>query len=344
MRIATQVDYAGDVRQAADIVSRWEDAGVDLVFVPEAYGQDAISLLGYLAARTERMLLGPGILPIYSRTPALIAQTAVGLDVVSGGRAVLGLGASGPQVVEGWHGVPYDRPLARTREVVEICRTVWRREPLVHHGLYELPATGPGTTGLGKPLKLITHPFRERIPIYLAAIGARNVALAAEIAEGWLPILFSPERASAVWGESLETGRARRDPELGPLDIVAGGIVSIGPDREALRDLARPFVALYVGGMGAPGRNFYHDVLVRYGFKEAADAIQERYLAHDRRGAEAAVPEEFLREITLVGTESEVAARLDAWAAAGVTTLLVAPVGPDPIATLGRLAALARSR
>lgn len=222
MRIAAQVDYAGDVRQAADTVARWEDAGVDVAFVPEAYGQDAISLLGYLAARTEHMLLGPGILPIFSRTPALIAQTAVGLDVVSGGRAVLGLGASGPQVVEGWHGVAYDRPLARTREVVEICRTIWRREPLVHHGIYELPATGPGTTGLGKPLKLITHPPRERIPIYLAAIGARNVALAAEIAEGWLPILFSPERADAVWGESLEAGRAARDASLGPLDIVAG--------------------------------------------------------------------------------------------------------------------------
>lgn len=344
MRIATQIDYAGDVRAAADLVASWEGAGVELVFVPEAYGLDAITLLGYLAARTERVQLGPGIIPIYTRTPALIAQTAVGLDVVSGGRAVLGLGASGPQVIEGWHGVPYDRPLARTREVVEICRSVWRREPLVHHGIYELPKTGAGTTGLGKPLKLISHPPRERIPIYLAALGERNVALAAEVAEGWLPILFSPERAGSVWGAALAEGSARRSPELGPLDVVAGGLVSIGAHREGLRDLARPFVALYVGGMGAKGRNFYHDLLVRYGFAGAADAIQERYLAGDRSGAAAAVPAELLAEITLVGERSEVADRLDAWAAAGVTTLLVTPVGPDPIGTLRTLAELAAER
>ncbi len=344
MRIATQVDYAGDVKAAADTVASWEAAGVDLVFVPEAYGQDAVSLLGYLAAKTERIQLGPGILPIYSRTPALIAQTAVGLDVVSGGRAVLGLGASGPQVVEGWHGVPYDRPLARTREVVEICRQVWRRERLVHHGLYEVPRTGPGTTGLGKPLKLITHPPRERIPIYLAAIGERNVSLAAEIAEGWLPVLFSPDRAERVWGAALAEGASRRDPSLGRLDVVAGGLCAIGRDVEDLRDLARPFVALYVGGMGAKGRNFYHDLVARYGFEDEADEIQDRYLRGDVEGAQRAVPAELLEEITLVGDEPTVARRLDVWRAAGVTTLLVTPVGGDPVGTLRTLARLARER
>jgi len=340
VRIATQVDYAGDVLATAEQVATWEDAGVDLVLVPEAYGQDAISLLGYLAARTSRVELGPGILPIYSRTPALIAQTAVGLDVISHGRAVLGLGASGPQVVEGWHGVPYDRPLARTREIIEICRTVWRREALEHHGIYEIPCRGPGTTGLGKPLKLITHPPRSRIPIYLAALGDRNVALAAELAEGWLPFLFSPERAGEVWGSALREGLARRASDLGPLDIVAGGILAIGKDREGLRDLARPIVALYVGGMGAKGRNFYHDVMVRYGFGDLADAIQERYLAGDREGAAALVPEELLRELTLVGDVAWVRDRVDAWRAAGVTTLLVTPVGPEPLASLRTLAEL----
>src|SRR3954464_10467028 len=218
MRIGIQAAYAGGFTETAKEIRDLESAGLDVALVSEVYTFDAVSQLGYLAAVTERVELMSAILPIYSRTPALTAMTAAGLDFVSGGRFILGLGASGPQVVEGWHGVAYDAPLQRTREVIEICRQVWRRERLDHHGKkYEIPLPPDQGTGLGKPLKLINTPVRERVPVMLAAIGPKNVELAAEIAEAWQPIWFHPERAADMWGESLAPGRARRDPSLGEL-------------------------------------------------------------------------------------------------------------------------------
>jgi F420-dependent oxidoreductase-like protein len=334
MRISTQLNYAGDVRSAADQAAQLERAGLDLVWVAEAYGFDAVSMLGYLAARTTTVELGSGILPIYSRTPTLLAQTAAGLDHVSGGRFVLGLGASGPQVIEGWHGVPYADPVGRTREIVDICRRVWRREVVTNDGAYPIPLPAGQGTGLGKPLKLITHPQRERIPIWVASLGPKNVEMTAEVADGWLPILFVPERADRVWGEALRRGAARRDPSLGPLEVAAGGMVAIGEDVQGVRDLARPMVALYVGGMGARGRNFYNDLARRYGFEREAQLIQDLYLDGKKKDAAEAVPDELLEGISLVGPAGYVKERIAAYKEAGVTMLNLTPVGSDPAAIL----------
>ncbi|GAA0452313.1 LLM class F420-dependent oxidoreductase [Actinoplanes capillaceus] len=332
MRLATTLMYAGDPRTTADEVAGWERAGLDILWVAEAYGFDAPTIMGYLAAKTERVQIGSAILPIYSRTPALLAQTAAGLDAMSGGRAVLGLGASGPQVVEGWHGVPYDKPIGRTREIIEICRAIWRREVIEHDGLYRMPLPG----GLGKPLKILTHPVRDRIPVYVASLGAANVRMTAEIADGWLPFLYIPERAADVWGKALTEGAARRSADLAPLEVVAGGPLAIGDDVTGLRDLARPIVALYVGGMGAKGRNFYHDVVSRYGFEAAADRIQELYLSGHKQEAAAAVPDELLELTSLIGPESYVRDRIAAYKEAGVTVLNVIPFG-DPLHQIARV-------
>ncbi|MEV1281248.1 LLM class F420-dependent oxidoreductase [Modestobacter sp. NPDC049651] len=327
MRIGMQASYAGDFHQTAAEVRDLESAGLDVVLCAEVYTFDAVSQLGYLAAVTERVELMSAILPIYSRTPALIAMTAAGLDLVSGGRFTLGLGASGPQVVEGWHGVPYDAPLQRTREVVEICRQVWRRDRLVHDGpKYTVPLPPDQGTGLGKPLKLINTPVRERVPVLLAALGPKNVELAAEIAEKWEPIFFLPERAADVWGAPLAAGRAKRDPALGELDVVAGVPVAIGEDVDHLVDAVRPALALYVGGMGARGRNFYNDLARRYGFEAEAETVQELYLAGRKEEAAAAVPDDLVRLTSLIGPESYVAERIAAFAEAGVTTLTLQPL------------------
>jgi F420-dependent oxidoreductase-like protein len=222
MRIGMSLNYAGGFTETVAELADYENAGLDIVFVPEAYSFDAVSQLGFIAARTGRLQIASGILQLYSRTPTLTAMTAAGLDYVSGGRFTLGIGASGPQVIEGWHGVPYDAPVTRTREIIEICRQVWRRERLEYAGRkYTIPLLPGQGTGLGKPLKLINHPVRERIPIVVAAIGPKNVELAAELAEGWEPIFYFPERAAAAWGGALAAGRARRDPSLPPLDVVA---------------------------------------------------------------------------------------------------------------------------
>jgi F420-dependent oxidoreductase-like protein len=331
MRISMGVPYASSFKASADRVVELEQAGLDIVWVAEAYGYDAATLMGYLAARTERVQIGSGILPIYTRTPALLAQTAAGLDHVSDGRAILGLGASGPQVIEGWHGVPYDRPLQRTREIIEICRRVWRREVLTNDGIYRLPLPEDQGTGLGKPLKIITHPTRSAIPIYVASLGPKNVAMTAEVADGWMPIMFIPEKAHDVWGASLAEGRSRRAAELGPLEVVAGGALAIGDGLEHLRDAARPMVALYVGGMGARGRNFYNDLARRYGYEAEAERIQDLYLSGKKDEAAAAVPAEFLEKTSLVGPEGYVKERIAALAEAGVTVLSVTPMGPDPV-------------
>ncbi len=341
MKLSMSVNYSGDVKAMADQVVEFEKAGVDLVWVAEAYGMDAPTVMGYLAAVTERVEIASGILPIYTRTPTLLAMTAVGVDVLSGGRCVLGLGASGPQVIEGWHGVPYDAPIGRTREIVEICRKIWAREDkLVHDGrYYTMPLPEDEGTGLGKPLKIITHPPRPTIPILLASLGPKNVELTAEVADGWLPTLYVPERADQVWGDDLQRGMAKRDPSLGPLDVMAGGMVAIGPESEvgSLRDRGRPGTALYVGGMGAVGRNFYNSLFSRYGWEAEAHEIQQLYLSGQKREAEAAVPSDFLQASSLIGDEGYVKDRLAAYAESGVTYLNVTPVGPDPVGTIRTL-------
>ena len=322
--------YSGGFQRAARDVADMEHAGLDLVWVAEAYGFDSPSLMGYLAALTESVEIGAAILPIYTRTPTLIAMTAAGIDALSDGRFHLGLGASGPQVIEGFHGVPYTNPLGRTREIVEICRDVWKREaPLVHQGKnFTLPLPPERGTGLGKPLKIIAHPLRAKIPVWIASLGEKNVELTAEIADGWIPILFIPERANEVWGKSLAAGKAKRDANLDEMMITAGGLLAIGEgdDVVALRELQRPMVALYVGGMGAKGKNFYNELAVRYGFEKEAAIIQDLYLAGKKKEAEAAVPKEFLELTSLCGPKGYVKERVAAFRAAGVTHLQVQPV------------------
>ncbi|WP_084531462.1 LLM class F420-dependent oxidoreductase [Nocardia miyunensis] len=322
-----------DVDRAARLARTYEDAGVDVLGVPEAYGVDAVSWLGYLAAVTDRVELMAQVLPIYSRTPALTAMTAAGIDRVSKGRFALGLGVSGPQVVEGWHGVAYDAPLGRTRDVIEICRKVWRRERLEHDGdRYRIPL--PGGTGLGKPLKLVDVPLRERIPLYVAALGPANTELTAELADGWVPFLYIPERADTVWGEALTRGTAKRSPDLGPLEIVAGGPMAVGDDVTHKRELDRDHLALYVGGMGARDKNFYNIVVRKYGFESEAREVQDLYLAGNRTEAAARIPDALLEGTSLIGDRSYLKDRLAAYRERGVTVVQVQPVGDDPVRDL----------
>jgi F420-dependent oxidoreductase-like protein len=331
MELATTLPYAEDPCKAVEEIVRLERAGLDTVWVAEAYGYDSPTTMGFLAARTERVRIGSYILNVFSRSPALIAQTAAGLDAVSGGRALLGLGASGPQVIEGWHGLPYARPLGRTRETVELCRRIWRREVIEHHGILDMPLPPEKGGRLGKPLKFLNHPVREEIPVHLAALGPANVRMAAEIADGWLPHLFVPEKARDVWGAALDEGLATRPAGRGPLQIAAGSLLAVGEDAASARDLVRPMIALYVGGMGAKGKNFYNDLARAYGYEEAAERIQDHYLAGRKREAEAAVPDEFAELVSLCGPESYVRERIEAFREAGVTQLNVRLVGPDPV-------------
>ena len=341
MRLSMQVPYAGtpaELSAAAGRVAELEHAGLDVVWVAEAYSFDAPSLMGYLAARTERVQIGAAILPIYTRTPTLLAMTAAGIDALSDGRCILGLGASGPQVIEGFHGVAYDAPLARTREVIEICRQVWRREPVVHEGAhYRIPLPSGEGTGLGKPLKLINRPVRADVPIYIAALGPKNVELTAEVADGWLPLFWVPEKAAEVFGPSLAAGSAARPAERGPLEIAAGGLVAIGDDVTRVRELSRPMVALYVGGMGARGRNFYNALARRYGYEKEAELIQDLYLDGNKKEAAAAVPDDFLEKINLVGPAGYVRERLAAFRESGVSMLTITPVGDDPVRVVEQL-------
>jgi F420-dependent oxidoreductase-like protein len=327
MRIGMALNYAGGFKETAGELADFEKAGLDIVFVPEAYSYDAVSQLGYLAAVTERVELASGIMQIYPRTPTMTAMTAAGLDYVSDGRFSLGIGASGPQVIEGWHGVPYDAPLARTRELIEICRKVWRRERLEHQGKhYQIPLPADQGTGLGKALKLINHPVRSDIPIILASLGPKNVELTAELANGWEPIFYYPEKAKAVWGDALAAGYAKRDPALGELDIIAQTALAIGDDVKGLIDLIRPVQALYIGGMGARGKNFYNNMAVRYGYGKEAAAIQDAYLAGRKDEAAGLIPQELLEHVSLIGPRSYVAERIAAMKESGVTTLNVAPM------------------
>jgi F420-dependent oxidoreductase-like protein len=343
MRVGMFLNYAGGFREVADEVAELEASGVDLVAVPEAYSFDAVSQLGFLAARTSRMTLMSGILQLYTRTPTLTAMTAAGLDYVSDGRFELGVGASGPQVVEGFHGVPYDAPVARIRELIEVCRQVWRREPVVHDGRhYRIPLPAGQGTGLGKPLKLINHPVRERIPITVAALGPKSVEQTAEIADGWLPMFFHPERAAAVWGDALAAGAAKRPSDLAPLDVFASPALAITDRPEAVLPLVKPQLALYVGGMGARGKNFYTDLIASYGFEAEAARVQDLYLEGRRDEAIAAVPDDLVRAISLIGPASSVAERVAAFRDAGVTTLAVTPLARDSAERVALMAGFRR--
>jgi F420-dependent oxidoreductase-like protein len=334
MKISTTLAFDGDPARYARKARDLESAGVDLVWSGEIYGFDLVSSLAYLAGQTTALEIMTGIIPVYSRTPALIAQTAVTLDALSGGRFHLGLGTSGPQVIEGWHGVPFDRPLLRTREVIEVCRKVWTRQPLIYEGRTVTLPLPPGQgTGLGKPLKLMSTPVRHDIPVWIAAIGPKNVELAAEVAQGWQPIHFVPDRFEQVWGDALKAGAAKRAADLGPLQIMAGGTVAIGtgPEVKAAREATRATIGFYVGGMGAREKNFYNELFQRYGWVEEAREIQDLFLSGRREEAFAKVPEEYLDLATLAGDAGYVRDRIGVYKDIGVTYLNINVMGPDPL-------------
>ena len=343
MKLATMINYSGDFHADVTRVQELEQAGLDMVWVPEAYSFDAISQVGYLAAKTERLEIGTGIINVFSRTATAIAQTAAGCDHVSDGRFVLGLGASGPQVIEGFHGVPYEHPMPRIRDYIEVCRMTWRRDPVVYDGVaVHIPLPEGQGTGLGKPLKLINHPKRADIPIFWASLMGKSVASTARLANGWLPVFFDPERFRDVWGDELQAGLADRDPSLGPLQISAGGMVAIGDEyagdgADRILDMARPMAALYLGGMGARDKNFYNSIAKGYGYVDEAKDIQDLYLSGRKDEAAVAVPRALLAGTNLVGPESYVAERIAAYREAGVTHLSVNPVGPDPVKTVETL-------
>jgi len=338
VKLSMTLPYAGNPRTAADQVKELESAGLDTVWVAEGYGFDSPTLMGYLAAKTSTVEIGSAILNIYSRSPSALAQTAAGLDNVSGGRALLGLGSSGPQVIEGWHGLPYAKPLARTRDVIAIVRSILRRETLQFSGeVFDVPLPSHSGRGLGKPLKLINQPERSAVPIFLAALGEKNVQLAAELADGWLPFLYSPERAADQWGAALAAGSASRSSDLGQLRIVAGGMVAIGDDVGDVLDRLRPTYALYIGGMGARSQNFYAQLVSRYGFEAEAATIQKLYLEGRKRDAEAAVPRALLEMCNLVGSATQVKERIVNFRDSGVTDLQVDPVTEDAPAVVAQL-------
>jgi F420-dependent oxidoreductase-like protein len=313
------------------LVQAAEALGYDSVWAAEAWGTDAVTVLAWLAASTTKINVGSAIMQIPGRTPANTAMTAATLDLMSGGRFILGLGTSGPQVVEGWHGVPWGKPLGKTREYVELVRAALRREELEHRGEhYRIPYDGPGATGLGKPLKLMLRPLRAEIPIYLAAIGPKNVALAAEIADGWLPIFVDPERFADAFGASLAGA-----PD--GFEIAATVSVLVGDDIQALRDSLKPHLALYIGGMGAKGRNFYNSLMRRYGWEAEAERIQELYLAGHPRDATKAVPDELVDAVSLVGPKERIRDRLAAWHETPVTTLIVGSPQPEALQVLAEL-------
>ena len=332
MRLGFYMGYAPPGTSPLEPVALAQEAerlGYDSAWAAEAWGTDAVSVLAWLGATTERIKLGSAIMQIPGRTPALTAMTAATLDLLSGGRFLLGLGTSGPQVVEGWHGEPWGKPLAKTREYVEIVRAALRRELLEHHGEhYDIPLSDG--TGLGKPLKLMARPLRADIPIYVAAISPKAVAQACEIADGWLPIFWSPEKAPGVFADAL----AKTGPGF---DVAPSAPAILIDDDEAGREFLKPYYALYVGGMGARGKNFYNDLFARYGYEAEAREIQDLYLAGNKRDAAAAVPDAFVDEVALVGSKERIAERLDAWRESGATTLLVATQQPEALRALAEL-------
>src|SRR5207249_8003019 len=315
-----------------ELAQEAERLGYDSAWAAEAWGTDTVTVLSWLAATTSTIKVGSAIMQIPARTPAMTAMTAATLDLLSGGRFLLGLGTSGPQVVEGWHGQPWGKPLGKTREYVEIVRAALRRDVVEHSGEhYSIPWDGPGATGLGKPLKMMMRPLRADIPIYLAALGPKNVALAAEIADGWLPLFVDPEHFEDGFGMSLAAAK----PEF---QIAATVSCFVGDDVPALRDALKPYLALYIGGMGAKGKNFYNALVCRYGWEEDAERIQELYLGGKQRDAIAAVPDALVDALALVGPKERIRDRLAAWREAPVTTLIVGSPQPEALEVIAELA------
>ena len=326
MRLGLHVGYSGShLSIDLPLILEAERLGFHSVWVAEAYGSDAVSAAAWILAQTTNIHVGTAVLQMPARSPAMTAMTAMTLDQLSGGRFLLGLGASGPQVVEGWHGVPYGNPLVRAREYVEILRQVWRRErPLEHQGVhYQIPYRGPGATGLGKPLRSILH--GRRIPIYLGAIGPKSVEQAAEIADGWLPVFCSPDRLCHQ-RPALEAGFRKTEDTKNTASFDVAPTVLVVPGNDLRRCLQRvkPVLALYLGGMGARARNFYNDLARRSGFEEAAKTIQELYLAGKKADAAAAVPDSLADEVSLCGPPERIRERFVAWEAAGARTLICA--------------------
>jgi len=336
MKLGLNLPYEGSLSfpEAVELARCAEALGFESVWMPEAYGTDAISILGAIAARTERIELGTGIVNVFSRTPALLAQTAVTLDLISGGRFILGLGTSGHQVISGWHGLPFDQPLQRMRETIAIVRQVLRRERLVFDG---------EVFHLDKGLKLLARPLRETVPIYLATLTPGGLRLTGELADGWIPTLFSPEHMD-VFRPELEAGARVSGRSLDSLAIAPHVPVSIDDDRARAREALKPWVALYVGGMGSRTKNFYNDLISRYGFADDARSLQELYLGGKQLEAIRRVPDALVDAISIAGPASYIRERLALWASAGVTTLLASVQGktqPERLRTLELLATAA---
>ncbi len=337
VRIALTLHHMSDPGDAVALSVAFEAAGGDEVWVPETWGFDAPSLMGAIAARTTRIGIG-AVLPVYSRSPALLAQTAAGVDAISGGRALLGLGTSGPQVIEGWHGVPFTRPLGELREVVVACRTVWARNPLEVAGPRPIPLPG----GAGRALRMITQPMRSTIPITLATMAPGGVRLAAEIADRWWPFFISAESIRGLWAAPLAEGAARRHPALDPLEVMASAVVWVGEGAgaDAARAAARREIAFYVGAMGSRAHNFYADTATAMGFGAEARAVQDAAVAGVWRDAQACVTDVMVDALAVIGPPGAVRTRLDALAAAGVATLAISTATPDPVAAVAGLRGL----
>ncbi len=343
MRLGIMAGYSGaTIQLPLDVVQEADRLGVYAVWTAEAYGSDAVTPLAWMGALTKNIHLGTAILQMPARTPAMTAMTAMTLDQLSGGRFLLGLGLSGPQVVEGWHGQAYGKPLAKTREYIEIVRDILKREkPLVHEGeYYQIPYQGGDATGLGKPIKSILH-GRADMPIYLAAIGPKNVQLAAEIADGWLPIFFSPRHYDEVFKESVEAGfkAAGNGKSLAAFDIAPSVSVMMGDNLESCWNALKPMLALYVGGMGAKGKNFYFDLACRYGYEGEAAKIQDLYLGGDKAEAVSAIPNELVDDVALCGPKERIRERLALWKSSPITTMNLMVYDVETLRTMVELAA-----
>ena len=341
MKLGLLLGYSGaNVSINVPLIQEAERLGYHVVWSAEAYGSDAVSPLAWVGAQTQRIHLATGIMQIHGRTPANTAMTAMTMDQLSGGRFILGLGVSGPQVVEGWHGVAYGKPVTRMREYVSIVRQILAREaPLQHSGTYyQIPYQGPDATGLGKPLKSIVH-ARKDLPIYIAAIGPRNIEMTAEIADGWLPVWFSAQRF-AVFSGALQSGFAKAGPGKDTDNFVVSPYVNVvmGDDVQACRNQVKPQLALYVGGMGAKGRNFYNDLVTRYGYGDAAEQVQELYLSGRKDEAIAAVPDALVDEVALCGPKGRIAERLTLWKDIPNCTLNLSGATVDTVRMMAELA------
>jgi F420-dependent oxidoreductase-like protein len=350
MRLGLNIGYSGaKIELPMDMIRAADEMGYYAVWTAEAYGSDAITPLTWIGALTKNVRLGTAIMQMPARTPAMTAMTAITLDQLSGGRFLLGLGLSGPQVVEGWHGQAYGKPLAKTREYVSVVRQILKREkPLTHTGdYYQIPYQGADATGLGKPLKSILH-GRADMPLYLAAIGPKNVELAAEIADGWLPIFFSPVHYDQVFKPSVDAGLAKANAErlksslptktMADFDIAPQVAVVVDDNLEVCWNMLKPSLALYIGGMGAKGKNFYYDLACRYGYEDAANTIQEFYLAGKRPEAIVSVPNELVDAISLCGPKERIRERMALWQNSPITTLNVAAFNVEAVRVMAELA------